>query len=130
LLGGPATPGIGWAAGVERIIAAAGKESGAAADADVFIALDEGADRAAAFALLLKLRDDSGLSAQIELAGRSMKGQLKQASRLGADYLVIFGGGRAAYDAAVKNMRHHEEIELSGQSADEIIEKITSEVTK
>jgi histidyl-tRNA synthetase len=130
LLGGPPTPGIGWAAGVERIIAAAGNETDGAARADVFIALEEGADRAAAFALLMNLRETSGLTAQIELAGRSMKGQLKQATRIGAGNLIIFGGERGAYDAAVKNMGSREQQELTGLSADDYIQRITAEVTK
>jgi histidyl-tRNA synthetase len=130
LLGGPPTPGIGWAAGVERIIAAAGNETDGSAKADVFIALEDGADRAAAFALLLNLRETAGLTAQIELAGRSIKGQLKQAARIGADNLIIFGGERASYDAAVKNMGTREQQELTGLTADDYIESITAEVTK
>ena len=33
----------------------------------------------------------AGLRAQLELAGRSLKGQLKQADRLGARYVAIVG---------------------------------------
>jgi histidyl-tRNA synthetase len=130
LLGGPATPGIGWAAGVERIIAAAGGEAAAAADTDVFVALDEGADREKAFALMLNLRSAAGLSAQMELAGRSMKGQMKQAARVGATKLVILGGDRGAYDAAVKYMDTGQQQELTGLTADDFIDRITAEVSK
>jgi histidyl-tRNA synthetase len=134
LLGGPATPGIGWAAGVERVIAAAEAAAPQAAEPDVFIALDEGADREAAFALLWQLREAHKLSAQIELAGRSLKGQLKQASRIGARTLVVLGGGRGQYDAAVKNMQTGEQNEVDGLTAgdysDRIAERIVSEVSR
>jgi histidyl-tRNA synthetase len=128
LLGGPQTPGIGWASGVERILAAAETNSEAEPGIDVYIALDESADRNAAFALLLKLREVHALSAQIELAGRSMKGQLKAASRVGAGKLVIFGGERAQYDAAVKNLQTGEQQELTGLTAADYIDQIAEAV--
>jgi histidyl-tRNA synthetase len=84
-LGGQPTPGVGWAAGVERILLAAG-EAEADHRLDVFIA-GSGPD---AFALVVRLRK-SGLRAQMEQAGRSLKGQLKQADRLGARWTVILG---------------------------------------
>src|SRR5215212_8054630 len=74
-LGGPPTPGVGWAAGIERILMAA-EEPETDAGIDVFVA---GSGRPA-FALTSRLRD-TGLRAQMEQAGRSLKGQLKQADR-------------------------------------------------
>ena len=47
-------------------------------------------DKPAAFKLAAELRR-AGHSARLELAGRSLKGQLKQASRSGARYVAIFG---------------------------------------
>jgi histidyl-tRNA synthetase len=84
-LGGPPTPGVGWAAGIERILLAAG-EAEQDDGIDVFVA-GTGRD---AFVLVGKLRG-SGLRAQMEQAGRSLKGQLKQADRLGARWTVILG---------------------------------------
>jgi histidyl-tRNA synthetase len=89
MLGGPPTPGIGWAAGVERILMAAAEPPKRERPLDLFIA-HEGA-RAAAFATLQQARR-AGLAAQMELAGRSMKGQLKQADRLGARFVAILEG--------------------------------------
>lgn len=130
LLGGPPTPGIGWAAGVERVLAvaaAAGTDHAAATTTDVYIALDEGADRGAAFALLCALRE-RGLAALIELGGRSLKGQLKQADRAGARWLLIFGGERGAYDAGVKNMSTGEQRELEDMTQQDYINRIGDEV--
>ncbi len=84
-LGGPPTPGVGWATGVERILLAAGQVE-ADRGIDVFVA-GSGSD---AFVLVGQLRQ-SGLRAQMEQAGRSLKGQLKQADRLGARWTVILG---------------------------------------
>jgi histidyl-tRNA synthetase len=90
-LGGPPTPGIGWAAGIERILLAS--EAGPREPArGVFVALDESARLRDAFRLLRGLRA-AGLSAQMEQAGRSLKGQLKHADRLGARSVVIVGDG-------------------------------------
>ncbi|MGI8556926.1 MAG: histidine--tRNA ligase [Solirubrobacteraceae bacterium] len=85
-LGGPATAGIGWAAGVERVLLAAAAEPPGPAPLDVFVAHED--SREGAFRALLEARR-AGLSAQMELAGRSLKGQFKQAARLRARYVAV-----------------------------------------
>jgi len=86
LLGGAPTPGMGWAAGIERILLAGGERPAPAPVADLFVAHE---DRAAlAFALATEGRA-AGLAVQQELAGRSLKGQLRQADRAGARYVAI-----------------------------------------
>lgn len=88
-LGGPATPACGFAAGVERMLLAAGDRPIAPSLVDLYVALDGGeAARVRAFRIAAEARR-AGLAAQLELAGRSMKGQLKQASRLQARYVAI-----------------------------------------
>jgi histidyl-tRNA synthetase len=85
-LGGPPTAGVGWAAGVERIVLASADGAGQPAP-DVYVAL--GAEDATREGFLLS-RDlnRQGLSAQLEHAGRSAKGQMKHADRLGARFVV------------------------------------------
>ena len=87
-LGGPPTPGVGWAAGVERILLA-GTATGEDV-APVYVAVAEPEHRRAAFALARELRG-AGLAAQVEQAGRSMKGQMRHAGRLDATAVVIVG---------------------------------------
>jgi histidyl-tRNA synthetase len=87
-LGGPPTPGIGWAAGIERILLAGDSPHAAPSAVDLFVALEADSDRRLAFGLLEAARS-AGLRAQMELAGRSLKGQLGQASALGARYVAI-----------------------------------------
>jgi len=91
-LGGPPTPGMGWAAGVERILLAGGSPPAPAASVELFIALDsaEPAVRIAAFRLLAEARA-AGLTAQMDLGGRSLKGQLSHAGAVGARYVAIVG---------------------------------------
>ena len=93
-LGGPPTPGIGWAAGVERILLAGDSPPAAPAPVELFVALD-GTDaeaRRAGFALLHEARS-AGLLAQMDLGGRSLKGQLGHANGLGARYVAVLGDG-------------------------------------
>ncbi len=87
-LGGPPTPGVGWAAGIERILLVSDGEAEGQAP-DVYVALD-GGDSRTAFRLVRDLRT-AGLRAQLEQAGRSLKGQLKHADRIGARSVLIVG---------------------------------------
>ncbi len=88
-LGGAPTPAVGWAAGIERIMLALDEEV-AAPGRDVFVAVssDGHEQRVRALVLAGELRN-AGLSAEIDLGGRSLKGQLKQADRIGARRVVI-----------------------------------------
>jgi histidyl-tRNA synthetase len=89
-LGGPATPGVGWAAGVERMLLAAGELAVAPPVVDLFVAYDTPEGRSAGFRIAHRARR-AGLVAQLELAGRSLKGQLKQADRIGARFVALVG---------------------------------------
>jgi histidyl-tRNA synthetase len=94
-LGGPPTPGMGWACGVERILLAGEQPAAPRAGVELFIALDgtAPATRLSAFALLNEARS-AGLEAQMELAHRSLKRQLSHADALGARYVGIVGEGQ------------------------------------
>jgi len=114
-LGGPPTPGSGWAAGIERILLAAPEPPVARLTVDLFVALagDGAADsRAIGFRLAAQARR-AGLSAQLELAGRSLKGQLKQADRLGARYVAIVGDEPLV---SLKDMESGDQRELDPQT--------------
>jgi histidyl-tRNA synthetase len=91
-LGGPRTPGIGWAAGIERIMLAGELRAPAPAPVELFLAVQEREPglRRSAFELLSEARA-AGLAAQMELAGRSLKGQLGHADALGARFVAILG---------------------------------------
>ena len=96
-VGGPPTPGIGFGAGIERLLLALENEGITSEQTalDVFVVLGEDADRAAVARLLAELRR-AGLSADTDYAARSFKGQMTQAGRTRARAVVIVGGDRAA----------------------------------
>jgi histidyl-tRNA synthetase len=89
-IGGPPTPGMGWAAGVDRMLLAAPVQPVAPVPLDLFVAYARPELRADAFRLAADVRR-AGHSARLELGGRSLKGQLKQADRAGARYVAIVG---------------------------------------
>jgi len=93
-LGGPATPAVGWACGVERILLALDEEV-ESPGRDAFVAIADDGQRQRAVALTRELRR-AGLSAEVDLAGRGLKGQLKHANRLGARRVLILEGDGSA----------------------------------
>jgi histidyl-tRNA synthetase len=105
-LGGPPTPGVGFAAGIERILLAAGDVI-TERQPTVFIAVAKPDARRLAFQLAGLLRRE-GFRTEMEQAGRSMKGQLKQADRVGAYATVILGD-----TIEVKDMSSGEQEEAS-----------------
>ncbi|MSX01759.1 MAG: histidine--tRNA ligase [Actinobacteria bacterium] len=94
-INGPPTPGFGWAAGIERILLAATSLEDEAARTDLFVILENQnrPTKASGFALAAGARA-GGMTAQIELAGRSVKGQFKHADRIGARFVAVVGDGR------------------------------------
>jgi histidyl-tRNA synthetase len=94
-LGGPATPAIGFGAGIERLLIAlehAGVTPAEQEGIDVFFLLEDGGDRAAMLTEMMRLRV-KGLRCDADYAGRSVKGQLTQAGRLGAKHVIRVGAG-------------------------------------
>jgi histidyl-tRNA synthetase len=95
-IGGPSTPAIGFGAGIERLLlslAAAGvtaEEPGL----DVFVAVLQGDEKHRALPLVAELRR-RGLRAEADYGGRSAKGQLTHARRLGASTIVEWGPERS-----------------------------------
>jgi histidyl-tRNA synthetase len=104
LLGGPRLPGIGFALGLDRILLSARPASSARARVDVYlVALGPEAGREA-FRLATALRG-RGVGADLDLAGRGLKGQMKDAARTGARHVVIVGDRELATGrATVKDL--------------------------
>jgi histidyl-tRNA synthetase len=92
-IGGQPTPALGFGAGIERLLLAldeAGIEPPEPGGAEVFFATERGAPRELVLRWLKQLRAH-GVAADTDYAGRSLKGQLTQARRLGAASVVILG---------------------------------------
>ena len=107
-IGGPQTPAVGFAAGVERILMAAGEPEVEAPPVDLFVAVAAGEGSRDAWKLSRDARR-AGLTAQSELAGRSLKGQLRHADRIGARYVAIVGDRT---EVSLKDMESGEQREL------------------
>ncbi len=116
-LGGPSTPGVGWAAGVERILLAMTESPPMPAPQAYVIAADGDVERA--FRVTLELRR-ARLASQFDVAGRSYKGQMKQADRSGARFAVILeeGGRVQLRDMEGGEQREVGEHELAAAIAD------------
>lgn len=91
--GGPPTPGIGYALGLERIVLAMERQGLAlpgAAGPDIFV-VTAGRDTSdESLKLLARLRS-AGLAADKDYLGRSLKAQMKHAGKTGARYVLIAG---------------------------------------
>jgi histidyl-tRNA synthetase len=92
-IGGPPTPGIGFGAGIERLLLSLGDAQMPDEGIDVFFIAEEGADRQAIAAVLAELRR-RGISADMDYAGRSIKGQRTQAGRLNARRVEVVEPGQ------------------------------------
>ena len=126
-IGGPDIPGIGFAAGITRLILA-GRECG------VQIPEEKGptlyiaslGQRAVGYALCLceKLRD-CGVYAETDVVGRSLKSQMKYADKKKAKYTLIVGDGEIESGRAnIRNMQNGEQTEVDVNDTDGIKEKL------
>ncbi len=106
-LGGPPTPGVGLAMGVDRIVAAMPGEAAAEA-LGVFVVLADPERRAEAVDLAGALRA-GGLSADLDLGERSVKAQFKAASRRGARVAAVVGAEWAEGRVTVRALSTGEE---------------------
>ena len=92
-LGGPETPGVGFATGLERVLVALDQQGvaiPAQSHTEVYIAsLGKEADLKA-FQILQELRQ-AGVIAEKDLLGRSLKAQMKYADKLQADFVLLIG---------------------------------------
>lgn len=109
-LGGPATPGIGFALGVDRTLLACDDEGVFIAEPtelDVFVVDVTGGMHAAVATAELRA---AGVSADRGYDNRSMKAQMKLANRSGARFAIIFGEDEvAAGTAVVKPLRTNDD---------------------
>jgi histidyl-tRNA synthetase len=95
-IGGPPTPAVGFASGIERVVLSLVEQGVAAAtpEIEVFFAVEDDEVRPDVIAAMAALRR-AGRAAETDYAGRSLKGQLTQAGRVGAHTTVIARGDGA-----------------------------------
>lgn len=117
-LGGPHTPGVGFGLGLERLLLVLAAEDLSVPAADgaralqSFVATAGAATEVEGFRLLDAIRR-AGVNAVGEMAGRSLRAQMKSADRLGARFAVILGEQEVtAHRAGVRDMRTGEQVDV------------------
>jgi histidyl-tRNA synthetase len=93
-IGGDPTPGIGFGAGIERLILSLELEGVKAAEAqlDLYFVVDDESQRGDVLSAMAELRGE-GVSCDIDYAGRSLKGQLTQAQKRAAAVAIRASDG-------------------------------------
>ncbi|MGE6367560.1 histidine--tRNA ligase [Planococcus kocurii] len=92
-LGGPESPGIGFAMSIERLLLALEMEKveiGQSNNLEVYVVAMDETTKKKAFAVVRDLRLN-GISADMDFAGRKVKAQMKSADRKGAAFVVVIG---------------------------------------
>lgn len=115
-VGGAATPGLGFAMGIERMIMVMeGVEAdfAPAKQCDIYIASLDKTAATYAMSLVRQLRD-YGFWAESDLVGRGLKAQMKYADKIGARFSMVIGDNEIeAGTAAIKNMETGEKLDVS-----------------
>lgn len=126
-IGGSPTPAVGFAAGIERILAALEMQNllpTADSTSDAFIVAVGEAAETIAFKLLTKIRRN-GMTASMDFAKRSMKAQMKQAGKSNAKFALIIGEDEVTNNTVtVKNLANSEQQTIA---TDEIVNFITAQ---
>lgn len=119
-LGGPETPGVGWAAGVERLAMLIEEPEAEGVDFAVIPAVAEDMDYAGELAA--KLRQD-GYSVDLPFRG-NFKKRLGKANSVGAQYALIIGLDTAyADEVTLKNLYNGSQINVNRKSLLEDIKR-------
>lgn len=116
-LGGKPAEGIGFAAGIERLVLvmrAQGLDRAGGEDSpELFVAVMGSEAEGCAQKLIYELRKN-GVRAEQDLCGRSLKAQMKYADKLGAAFSTVIGENEMCEKKAVlKNMKNGEQTEIS-----------------
>jgi histidyl-tRNA synthetase len=110
-MGGPKTPGTGFAIGVERLALITQNENSVKLPTYFFAYLGERAKQY--LAPLLKAFVDAGLSLSYSYDGRSLKSQMRYADSLNSDFVFILGDDELDKGMVVlRNMKTKVQYEL------------------
>ncbi len=111
-LGGKPTPSVGFAAGIERLLMVMEQQNVATANEaypELFIAAADDEGRRWAMAAAMTLRR-AGIACEIDLLGRSLKAQMREADRQRARFVIVVGANELRQNSArLKDMQNGEE---------------------
>ena len=127
-LGGKETPAVGFAAGIERMIITMEKQKVSWPEKkslDVFVVKTNEKDNSLAFTLLQKIRK-SGLFADMDYSGKSLKSQMRIANKYGAKYTLIIGEEELSRNMIIlRNMETKEQKEIK---IDNLIDELSHNI--
>lgn len=113
-LGGQATPAVGFAIGLERLVTLLEKQSAAAlqdlptGEADIYVAIMRMGDGVAVQKVVEQLRGQVSSRVVVDHAGGKFAKQLKRADASGAQYALIFGEEEVVQQrVTIKPLRSH-----------------------
>jgi histidyl-tRNA synthetase len=113
-LGGPATPAVGWAIGLERLVLLLSQptasEPAAAGAPDLYV-ISRGEAAEAQALVLTRLARQAGLAAERDASGSAFGKQFKRADRSGAPWAAVIGDDEAAAGMAKLKDLHGEQPE-------------------
>lgn len=123
MLGGPPTPGVGFGAGIERIMLAiqSASEAPEPGALDLYVAILDDDLRIELLPLLADLRG-AGMRVETDLRGRGLKAMMKHASTLGAKRTAIIG--RRDYEEGIATVRDMESGDQSHVRLDSLVEDL------
>jgi histidyl-tRNA synthetase len=114
-VGGPDMPGVGFGLGKERLLLlmdACGHDFGAPPAPQIFLAWIGDEAKLYALNLLHELRNQ-GIRADMDTRERNLKGQMKYANKLGAEFTAVIGGDEVASgEITLKNMSTSEQTKV------------------
>src|SRR5713226_2068286 len=121
-LGGPPTPGVGFALGMERLVLLLGmKETPKASRPHLYVAWVGKAARGWAFPVIHRLRQ-RGISVEMEGDEKSLKSQMRRADKLGARVVLIMGDDELKSGKAIlRHMETNEQVEVGLQGIEEAL---------
>jgi histidyl-tRNA synthetase len=112
-LGGPDRPGIGFAAGMERLVLALPHDAVSAVRPSAFVVAMGEEARAEALKLLRELRR-AGCVAHMDVEARSLRAQMKRADRIQARVALIIGGDELAKaEVTVRTMASGDQVAVA-----------------
>lgn len=121
MMGGPKTPGVGWAAGVERLIELANKELLIENYAHISLIAADEVGEAEVLKLASQLREHTfGKKITTEIIyGGNVGKKMKKASNKNSDFAIIIGSSEVQKNLlVVKNMKTSEQKEIPYKIAD------------
>lgn len=97
-LGGPDTPAIGWAMGMERLILLLKQQGNPPVNRPDFYLVSRGSQAEAKALIIAQKLRQSGFIVELDLSGSAFSKQFKRANRQGAIACLILGDSEAATD--------------------------------